>query len=131
MKTKLIIASFILSAAFVFAGAEIYNFGATSQDGNVIVSWQTTSETNVNYFEIERATYNGSYGYVATIYPNSSKSYQYIDKAAYKTTGQMYNYQLKIVDKDGSVSYTGKVSVAHNSASGVKRTWGSIKALFH
>jgi hypothetical protein len=134
MKIKLIILFFIFSSvAIIFGGAEIYNFYATSRDGNVVITWQTTTETNLSHFEIERATYNGSFNYVASISPNSSKSYQYIDNSADKTSGQvynLYNYQIKIFDKDGNVSYSGKVSVAHSSVSSVKRTWGSIKALF-
>jgi len=41
----------------------------------------------------------------------------------------IFIYRLKIVDTNGQASYSNEVSVSHN-VSGVKRTWGSIKAMF-
>ncbi len=41
-----------------------------------------------------------------------------------------YAYGLVIVDQDGSRSEPMHTFVTHNGVSSVKRTWGSIKALF-
>ena len=58
-------------------------------------------------------------------------NYEYTDQTAFKTNDQVYKYRIEIVDKDGSLSYSKEMSVLHNNGiSGVKRTWGSIKALF-
>lgn len=129
MKTRYIIAFVIISAVITFAGADILKFSARSQSGNVVIDWQTITETNVNRFVIERKTVNGSFIEIGSVNPRSDKNYEFVDQTAFKDADQLYIYRLKIVDNDGSVSYSEEKAVAHNVSS-VKRTWGSIKALF-
>ncbi len=128
MKNKIYIL-FIIISSVIYAGAQLIYFNATSKDGNVILEWKTSSETNLNYFVIERAAASGSFIPIARIEPRADKTYEYIDQTAFKSLDAVYTYRLKIVDNDGSVSYSATISVAH-SVSSVKRTWGSIKALF-
>lgn len=112
------------------AGAFLNYFNTRSDNGNVIISWQTGQENNVRNFVIERAPFNGTYIDIATIAAKGSNStYEYVDESAYKTNDQVYIYRLRIVDNDGTTSYSGLSQVAH-SVSGIKQTWGSIKALF-
>ena len=112
------------------AGAFLNYFTTRSDNGNVVISWQTGQETNVSNFVIERMPINGSYVSIASVASKGNNStYEYVDESAYKTNDQVYVYRLKIVDNDGSTSYSGVSHVAH-SVSGVKQTWGSIKALF-
>jgi hypothetical protein len=129
MKKKLIISLIVITFSAIYAGALLTNFSVKSQDGNVVVSWQTSSETDVKDFVIQRSSVKGGWVDIATIEPEADHSYEYVDQSAYKTTDAIYYYQLKIVDYNGSVSYSNKETVAH-SVSSVKRTWGSIKALF-
>lgn len=134
MKKRLIqiaIVSLIFALTGILtAGAFLNYFNTRSDNGNVIISWQTGQETDVRNFVIERAPFNGTYIDIATVSAKGSNStYEYVDESAYKTNDQVYIYRLKIVDNDGSVSYSGLSQVAH-SVSGIKQTWGSIKALF-
>lgn len=129
MKRNLLISFFLVTTAILFAGASVYNFQAKSSSGNVVISWQTTSETNVRNFVVERKTVNGTYTEVITLDPRADRNYEYVDRTAFKSADQLYIYRLKIVDTDGSASYSDEKAVAHNVSS-VKRTWGSIKALF-
>ena len=88
-------------------------------------------KTNVNHFSIQRKTPQTSYVEIATIQPKGNNSfYSYIDQSIYKTKDVIFIYQLKIVDNNMQNSYSRcEVSVSPN-ISGVKRTWGSIKAMF-
>ncbi len=128
-KTKYFILFIILSALITYAGVDLLKFSARSQNGNVIVAWQTVTESNLNYFVVERKTVNGSFMELGKVAPRPDKNYEYVDQSAFKTSDQLYVYRIKIVDNDGSVSYSEEKAVAHNVSS-VKRTWGSIKALF-
>lgn len=134
MKNRLIqiaLISFIFSlTAALTAGAFLNYFNTKSDNGNVVISWQTGLETNVKEFIIERMPINGSYIEIASVVSKGNNStYEYVDESAYKSNDQVYVYRLKIVDNDGSLSYSGVSHVAH-SVSGIKQTWGSIKALF-
>jgi len=129
MKNKILISIFFLSALTIYGGADLLKFGARSSGGNVIVNWQTSTETNVKEYIVERKTVNGSYIAIGSIETRTDKNYEFIDKCAFKSSDQLYIYRLKIVDNDGTSSYSWDVAVPHNVSS-VKRTWGSIKALF-
>jgi hypothetical protein len=132
MKTRLFISIIIVSATILFAGANLLKVTGHSQNGTVVIEWQTLSETNLDHFVVEKKAYNnGSYMELGTVSPNASRNYQYVDQSVFKTSDQLYIYRIKIVDNDGSVTYSGEIAVPHSNVSGVvKRTWGSIKALF-
>ena len=129
MTKRIIIALILISSVISFAGAEISSFNARSSNGTIIVNWHSNNENNVKQYVVERQTVNGSFVEVGTVDPRSDHNYEFIDQAAFKSSGVLYIYRIKIIDVDGSVSTTWTVSVAHNVSS-VKRTWGSIKALF-
>lgn len=116
---------------FILGGAMIAQPGlsAVSDGQSVVLTWQTTSEDNLKNFVIERKPTEGEFVEIASLNPEEDKYYEYVDRTAYKTEEAVYVYRLKIVDNDGSVTYSGEASVLHNVSS-VRRTWGSIKALF-
>lgn len=120
----------IVGAGIVFANALLSVFQAHSDGNDIIIEWQTTQENNLKEFVVQRKTANSDFIDLATVKAKGSNSYYtYRDESAYKSTGTLYIYRLKIVDNDNTVSYSADVSVSHNVSS-VKRTWGSIKALF-
>ncbi|MGK9369543.1 hypothetical protein ACSSWA_11635 [Melioribacter sp. Ez-97] len=129
MKTKLTILTLLISATLLYAPTTILEFKAESQDNNVLITWKTSSEVNLSHFEIERRTVTGQFMFLARVEPEPDKSYEYVDQTAFKSTDAVYAYRLKIVDKDGQTAYSAPYNVVHRVSS-VKRTWGSIKALF-
>ena len=113
-----------------FAGAYLDYFQVKSEGDNVQVEWKTGDETNVNHFSIQRKTPQTSYVEIATVQAKGNNSfYSYIDQSIYKTNDVIFIYQIKIVDNDMQTSYSVERSASPN-ISGVKRTWGSIKAMF-
>ena len=122
--------SFLLIIATAFAGAFLDYFQGHSDGEDIRLEWKTGEEVNLKHFKIERKTYQNSFAELATIEPEGSNSYySYLDQTAYKTTDVVFIYRLKIVDNNNQISYSSEVTVSH-SVSGVKRTWGSIKAMF-
>jgi len=121
---------FFLVATAVFAGTFLEYFQGRSDGEDIRLEWKTQEEVNLQHFKIERKTPQSSFVDITTIQPKGSNSYYtYLDQSAYKPNNLIFIYRLKIVDTNGQVSYSNEVSVSH-SVSGVKRTWGSIKAMF-
>ena len=113
-----------------FGGAILNYFEVKSQGDNVQVEWQTGTESNINHYSIQRRTPQTSFVEIATIQPKGSNSlYTYVDQSIYKTNDVIFIYQLKIVDSDMQATYSIERSASPN-ISGIKRTWGSIKAMF-
>jgi hypothetical protein len=131
MKMKLSqIFTILLIATAVFAGTFLEYFHGRSEGDDIRLEWKTREEVNLQHFNIERKTPQSSFVEIATIQPKGSNSYYaYVDQSVYKPTDMIFVYRLKIVDTNGQAAYSNEVSVSH-SVSGVKRTWGSIKAMF-
>jgi flagellar basal body L-ring protein FlgH len=130
MKLSTIIVSFLIIAT-VYAGAFIEYFHARSESDNVRLEWQTSEETNLQKFVIERKTPQSSFSEVASVSPKGNNSnYIYTDQNAYKTNDMIFVYRLKIVDNNNQITYSADVTVTHSISSVAKRTWGSIKAMF-
>ena len=120
----------LLIIATVYAGAYINYFHVRTESESVKLEWQTGDESNLKEFVIERKTPQTSYVEIATVTPEGSNSvYTYTDQNTYKTNDMVFVYRLKMVDYNGQVTYSTDTSVSY-SISGVKRTWGSIKAWF-
>ena len=122
----------ILALAFAIsmAGTVVEYFTAQSQNDNVVIRWKTSDETGVQKFVLERGVNQSSeFAKLAEIPPKGSNSiYEYIDASAFKQTDNIYFYRLQVVTNNGSF-HVGPITVLHKVSS-VKRTWGSIKAMF-
>ena len=120
----------LLTATMIFAGTFLEYFQGRSEGEDIRLEWKTREELNLQHFKVERKTPQSSFVDITTMEPKGSNSYYtYLDQSAYKTDNMLFIYRLKIVDTNGQVAYSNEVSVSH-SVSGVKRTWGSIKAMF-
>jgi hypothetical protein len=104
---------FILKNGGSVIPVEILSFDANLLNNQVQLNWQTASEYNSDRFEIERAvkTNAGTSNFSkiaeekASGKSNVVKSYgPVLDKAI--TIGNTYIYRLKMVDVDGSFSYS-------------------------
>jgi hypothetical protein len=131
MKRKLFQVLLVLSIIGTsLAGAFMEYFHARSEGENVKLEWKTGEESNLKNFIIERKTQQSAYVELSTISPKGDNSfYTYVDESVYKSSDYVFTYRLRIVDADQKISYSSEVSVSP-SISGVKRTWGSIKAMF-
>ncbi len=126
---------FIAFTATIFAAAEITGLNVSSDSDNAVITWTTNGqETAQQEFIINRKSGNGNFQYLTTIPTNVSSpgNYQYIDNQIYKTTDQIYTYQVVLVNKSNTNYYLSseQANVIIGNISGVKRTWGSIKAMF-
>jgi hypothetical protein len=124
------IALVLLFVSVAFAGAYLDYFQAKSEGDNVKLEWKTGDESNVNHFSIQRKSPQTSFVEISTMPAKGSNSYySFVDQSIYKTKDVIFSYKLIIVDNNMQTSSSQIVSVSPN-ISGVKRTWGSIKAMF-
>ncbi|MBE9462414.1 CotH kinase family protein [Dyadobacter subterraneus] len=101
--------------AFFSAGplpVVLKSFNAKKDQSQVKISWETTSETNNDYFEIERSADVKSWTSIGRIKGFSSST----ARQAYKLTDEqplpnISYYRLKQVDLDGTLTYSRAVSV--------------------
>ena len=91
---------------------ELTSFNASLNEGNVLLSWATATETNNKGFDIERKSTGSEYmkvGYVGGSGTTTEpRAYSFTDKDV--NTGN-YIYRLKQIDFNGTSSYSNEVNV--------------------
>jgi len=118
------------------AAAPIKNLGALQNGGSIKVSWWSTSEDGVSYYEVVRSSdLLGPYLPLPNIKiaPLGDNQFYSIDDNCelFKSQGKFFYYKVRVVLADGSARESDPVSTYYNStSSAAKRTWGSIKAMF-
>ena len=125
----------LLSAVcIVLAFAEIIKSGSfqASSDGiNVTLHWYTEDESNVARFEMERRSgTEGEFASIGTVDPKGSSLYEFVDNSAFRKIVSLYQYRIKIVSSNGTPATYSTIVTVNHTVSGVRRTWGSIKAMF-
>lgn len=121
----------LITSGSLLAGAIFSHFIVRSEGQNVVLEWKTQDEVDVVRYAVERKSVNtNTYSIVAYVKPTGSNSlYSYTDENIYKTSDNLYVYRIAIINEDGSTDHSIERSVSVH-LSGVKRTWGSIKAMF-
>jgi hypothetical protein len=129
--TKIFLA-FLFILSTTIGGTLIDSFVASSNGDSITLSWQTIIEENVSEFEILRGKDKDNLSAIAVVKAKGNNSqYTFVDENAYKTSGSFYAYGLVLVDYSGNKSQVVmNTQVVHDNVSSVKKTWGSIKALF-
>jgi hypothetical protein len=91
---------------------ELYSFNAAHNDNNVLLTWQTATETNNKGFEVQRKSASDEYlilgylkGYGTT---TISHNYNYSDK---DVPSGNYTYRLRQIDYNGSFEYSKEIDV--------------------
>ncbi|MCI0692213.1 hypothetical protein L0337_09455 [candidate division KSB1 bacterium] len=130
----LMLMGLIGSLSLVFAGAVITGFKGEPGFNKVTLKWFTEVENNLKGFDIERGLSDQQFEKIGSVEAkggaNEKKEYVYEDNTVFKTTGRIYYYRLKIVDKDGSPPTHSQVITVAPTISSARQTWGSIKAMF-
>ncbi|MFM2135512.1 MAG: hypothetical protein RL021_912 [Bacteroidota bacterium] len=95
---------------------ELLEFQAEPHDGLVELVWTTASETNNDYFTVERSANGTDYETVAQVEGSGTTSYSrhYSAVDPQPFTGISY-YRLKQTDFDGTFSYSLPVAVKNNT----------------
>ena len=132
----------IILLAFIFVGAgqvQISKFKAQVSQKNsheILVKWTVNSEAGVSQYRLERKmVQNNNFKPLAKITVSTSypptKTYQYIDKSVFKTTAgtEPVVYALYVDYNNGVEEYKGQAEVNY-ATTAIRRTWGSIKAMF-
>jgi len=108
------------------------SFSAESDGNNIVIRWVSEDETNVTAFELERkAGLYGQFFLLTSMAPLGNNTvYEYVDDSALRVGAEsIYQYRVRVMLSDGSSVYSPEITVVH-AVSSVRRTWGSIKAMF-
>jgi hypothetical protein len=134
MRNKLLASLIVLVTITVIYGiTKVEYFSAKDNGGQVLLEWQTSAEVDLKEFTIYRAPLNGTFTAIVTIPAKGTASYySYTDENTYKesASGTVFTYKLMMTDNNGNWAWNGDGVRVSPRVSDIKRTWGSIKAMF-
>lgn len=118
----------------LLASLTLQYFTAKTNGEGILVEWKTADEGGTSRFEIERSAANpDNFIFIKSFSASGNNSYySYQDDGVNFKNGDgssIYFYRLKCYQSNGSYTYSNSISVVH-AISGIKTTWGSIKAIF-
>ena len=129
-KIFLIILSLIFAFSALYAGAVISKFEGKDGGNKVVLNWQSVVEISLDYYEVERSLDQSQYIKIGRVDASGPSSYTFTDRSIFKLNSHTFYYRIKLVDKDGSSTLYGQVISVKPNVSGIKHTWGSLKAMF-
>jgi hypothetical protein len=102
--------------AITILPVKLNTFTVVKQGNNAVLDWSTVTESNSDYFEVQRSTDGVNFVTVGTKdaagTSNDQRSYQYSDPI--NTTAAVLYYRLNTVDIDQRASYSKIVSLKVN-----------------
>lgn len=107
-------------------------FRVDRENNDMVVTWEATTENGVNRYELQRKTQftNNQYVVVSEVKPHGTgKTYRLMDDQVYKISSEQVDYRLEVVYSNGVREELAKQSINYTPTT-VRRTWGSIKAMF-
>ena len=97
---------------------EFLSFSASAEGGAVVLNWETASEENNHYFEVQRMVSNGEFTTVGKVAGAGSSqqilSYQFVDETA--PAGNTLYYRLRQVDYNGEYDFSTVAAIEQNKA---------------
>lgn len=100
---------------------ELLSFSVKKGDKNTLLTWQTASETNVAYFDIERSYDGILFEKIGSTKANNTPSvYTHSDALFNQNSHKTIYYRLKINDLDSSFDFSKIISITTENRGGAK-----------
>lgn len=106
------------------------SFEVEADAHRAVITWVTSTENDVTSFAVERSYDGVEFFPIATFTPyGPGREYRYVDVDLYKDSIRQFHYRIRAVDQMNR-EYLTEVKTVEISLSGIRQTWGSLKALF-
>ncbi len=124
----------LIFASVLWSSAVVTNFRGEPGHNKVVLKWTTISEVHCKEYVIERSLDKQTFNKIGSVRAKGNMSertdYQYEDKTVFRAASNTFHYRLRIIDQDGTETKYSEIVTVTPAISGVRHTWGSIKAMF-
>ncbi len=120
----------IMAVCAYAGGIRDGSLSAYSNGSAIVVRWVSDDERDVRGYMVERRTgVDGPFIQLTDPFlapQGSGASYEFIDNSVFRANDNLYQYRVTCVGSNTAPYYV----IASYNSTGVRRTWGSIKAMF-
>ncbi len=96
---------------------KVLSFTAISQQNQLMLSWHVANEINLKQYEVEYSTSGNSFTSAGIVLANKQSAYNF---TIHSNIVQQYYFRLKLIETDGSFSYSNIIVVTNSHKSVVK-----------
>ena len=131
-RLSLIILLVVLTGAGVLSSNVKLNYFNVERQGNeFMISWKAEIEEDVRSYELHRKTaYAATFSAIHSLSAHGvGKEYRFKDDQVYKAAAEQVDYRLEVVFTNGVRQQIAEKQVNYTPTA-LRRTWGSIKAMF-
>lgn len=110
---------FIIQTSVHILPLNLLNFSGRLTNTDIVLQWQTESEINHNYFEVERSTDGQNFfpaGRVAGTNGTGLRNYSFVDANASQLSNSKLFYRLKMVSTAEVIEYSKIVTISLSDA---------------
>ncbi|MDA0684629.1 MAG: hypothetical protein O3A57_09425 [Bacteroidetes bacterium] len=123
----------LLTGASMLSGrVRLASFEIREEGRDFVVTWQAEVEEDVRQYELMRRTPNSNEQFVRIFEApaqGANRQYGFRDSQVFKSGSDKLDYQLEAVYSNGVREVIRTESLNYTSTA-VRRTWGSLKAMF-
>ncbi len=115
-----------------FGQVRLAAFEIRNEGSDFVITWSTEIEEDVRAFEIQRRTTSSNDQFVkihSVTGLGPGQQYEYRDSQVFKSNSDRLDYRLDVVYENGVREAIRDESMNFTSTA-VRRTWGSLKAMF-
>jgi hypothetical protein len=113
-----------------FAGEYLLiDYAVIPNHNKMVITWKVSNENNIKQFNILRSTDDKNFIKIASVEAKGSGEYTYYDSFMGKTAQTLF-YKIRIIDKNNKTVEESRSLTGNINLSGIKSTWGAIKAMF-
>ena len=122
---------FVFLVGTALANVVFSRFDARTVGNDIIVSWESSVESDVKEYVLERKTlFDAQFVEMARFNAHGTNSlYTYRDQRVFKVQSEEVSYRLRVISSDNGFVVTDAITINYTPTA-VRRTWGSIKAMF-
>lgn len=122
----------LTGASLLLGQVRLSAFEIREEGKDFRISWTTELEEEVRQFELMRRTPNSNDQFVRVYTApaqGTGRAYGFLDSQVFKSGSDKLDYQLEAVYANGVREVVRSESMNYTSTA-VRRTWGSLKAMF-
>ena len=108
----ILMAASVMEFPLITLPVRFISFTAKEFTDNTRLTWKNENESEVDYYEIQKATGGNNFVAVGNVKSSGLSDYSWVDNKI--STGKIY-YRIKAVSFDGSFYYSATLSVKQNS----------------
>ena len=121
---------FIFIGLVFAAGNLIYDYGVKLNHNKMIISWKVSNENNIKQFDVMRSNNDKDFTLIKTIAAKGSGEYTCSDEGVLGKSAHILYYKIQVRDRNNKIIEESNSFWVNINLSGIKSTWGAIKAMF-